>query len=514
MRPIMWGSLLAALCALAYAGDARACGGCFVAPPQGNEAGTIVTSHRMALSISNEQTILWDQIQYTGSPAEFAWVLPVKPGARIDVGSEAWFDVLDAATGTAVAPPLLECRGPAYLGCSVVPGLGGATFGCGASEVVGPDGTEPEPVQVVSHGATGPYESAIIHSDVPGALTAWLDAHGYAIPDDVAPVIEAYQAEGFDFAALRLLPSAGVQQMRPVRVVTKGASPVLPLRMVAAGTGARTAITLFVLGEGRYTTKNIPEVAVQRQLVNWDYDTATSTYARVRDATYGGGKVFFSPYSQPGALFDRVWDVYGQPTRYLTTNGWENFTIAEAYAEQAFAAGETSSIDCIDAFEPLADDDRRVVMPCDDPEDPVCGSVDAATEIDARQLECDPPLGSDIPLDDLSQALLGMHPADVWVTRLEANLSREALAEDLILEAAPEQEPVSGTFRAGTVTNIPPSCRLPEKGGAALDPVPRGRGGIPGAPAAAMCVAFLGVLLFLRRLSAGPKRAPALGAAR
>src|SRR5690349_20928198 len=124
MRNIVWGSLISALALAGWSSDAQACGGCFVQPVQGNDNGTIVTSHRMALSLSTTQTILWDQIQYTGTPAGFAWVLPVKPGARIDVASEAWFDVLDAATGTAVSPPRLTCKSPGFFGCSVVPGAG------------------------------------------------------------------------------------------------------------------------------------------------------------------------------------------------------------------------------------------------------------------------------------------------------------------------------------------------------------------------------------------------------
>jgi hypothetical protein len=509
-RLIVWGSLLSALGALAWSSDARACGGCFAPPVQGNDSGTIVTSHRMALSISPDQTILWDQIQYTGSPAEFAWVLPVKPGARIDVASEAWFDVLDAATGTSVSPPLLECKTPGFFGCSVVPGAG-TGFGCGSSEDAGPEGTEPDPVEIVSHGATGPYESVIIHSDVPGALTQWLDDHGYAIPGDIAPIIEAYQSEGFDFAALRLLPSSGIQQMRPVRVVQSGAVPVLPLRMVAAGTGARTAITLFVIGEGRYTTDNIPEIPIPRWLVNWDFNTATSNYAQVRDVTYGGGEVFFTAYSLPGALLGPIPNPQnGYPTTYLTTAGWAFNTVAEAFVEQAFVNGETSSTDCVEAFADLADEERRVVLPCGDDLDPEC-FVNPETEIDARTLQCAPPLGSDIPLDDLGQALVGMHPADVWITRLEANLTRDALGKDLTVKASSNQDPVWGTFEAASATNLPPRCRFPPGAAAA----PGGSDTDSGVRLERFAPAFfsfgLGLLLLLRRLAArrGRRAVPA-----
>jgi hypothetical protein len=44
--------------------DAAACGGCF--HPENQKETTLVTAHRMALSVSVEQTVLWDQIKYAG----------------------------------------------------------------------------------------------------------------------------------------------------------------------------------------------------------------------------------------------------------------------------------------------------------------------------------------------------------------------------------------------------------------------------------------------------------------
>src|SRR5262245_52998088 len=60
--------------AATFAPDAAACGGCFVPPLES----TLVTGHRMILSISQQETTLWDQIEYTGEPTSFAWVLPIK----------------------------------------------------------------------------------------------------------------------------------------------------------------------------------------------------------------------------------------------------------------------------------------------------------------------------------------------------------------------------------------------------------------------------------------------------
>ena len=96
----------------------------------------------------------------------------------------------------------------------------------------------------------------------PEALGEWLRANGYELPASIQPTIDEYTNAGFDFIALRMKPGAGVRQMKPVRVVSPGASPVLPLRMVASGTGAEVAITLFVIGEGRWETKNFPNGVV------------------------------------------------------------------------------------------------------------------------------------------------------------------------------------------------------------------------------------------------------------
>jgi len=83
-------------------GDAQACGGCFA--PVGQP--TVVTAHRMAVSLSPRGTTLWDQIQYAGAPADFAWVLPIKgtirarqPGSQAPGAAQARARSASIATG-------------------------------------------------------------------------------------------------------------------------------------------------------------------------------------------------------------------------------------------------------------------------------------------------------------------------------------------------------------------------------------------------------------------------------
>jgi len=67
---------------------ADACGGCF-AP---SDTVTSVDAHRMVISLSPNSTTLWDQIRYSGRPADFVWVLPVPTSdARVELADDAFF---------------------------------------------------------------------------------------------------------------------------------------------------------------------------------------------------------------------------------------------------------------------------------------------------------------------------------------------------------------------------------------------------------------------------------------
>jgi hypothetical protein len=104
-----WAGCLAAVLLSVPVRDAAACGGCFHPYNAQPEESSVVTGHRMALAISPTETVLWDQISYAGSPSDFAWVLPVRRGAYLELSNDAWFDTLDAATATRVSQPRLDC---------------------------------------------------------------------------------------------------------------------------------------------------------------------------------------------------------------------------------------------------------------------------------------------------------------------------------------------------------------------------------------------------------------------
>jgi hypothetical protein len=432
---IRW--LLLGACAASLAlieGDAKACGGCFhqVNPPP--EERTVVTGHRMAFSISTTQTVLWDQVQYSGNPAEFAWVLPVLPGAVIQPSRDEWFAALDAATQPVINGPVNDSSSlPQGQGCQ--PALTGCGSASGGADNAGAESTPNggSPVQVLSQGVVGPYETVTLKSTDPNALTTWLTSHSYDIPASIAPTLDQYVAGGFDFIALRLRPQCGVNAMQPVRIVTPGADPSLPLRMVAAGAGAQVSVVLWIIGEGRWTTQNFPAVTLSDSQLTWDTSQSISNYEPLALSLMGqqNGTSWLTEYASS------VSSSVSYPSAY-TSPSTANPPLAQAY--YAFCGGTAPS------------NGSTVVQPSPctqaSPPDAAAEAGDDAGD-DAAESDADDSGGFSPPgavgcdaYDDLSLALDGIFPDSVWLTRMRASLPVGALGTDLVLTAA-EQAPIS-----------------------------------------------------------------------
>ena len=100
-RSLLLSLPLAALALMAPPREAQACGACFV-PPDEN---TQVTGHRMIFATSMQQTTLYDQISWSGSPESFSWVLPIHGQVDVGLSADALFAFLGAQSSVYVAPP-------------------------------------------------------------------------------------------------------------------------------------------------------------------------------------------------------------------------------------------------------------------------------------------------------------------------------------------------------------------------------------------------------------------------
>jgi hypothetical protein len=468
MRHVLAKSLVLGLAGFALATvaprDARACGGCFHEPPPNPTEATVVTDHRMAFSLSKDQTVLWDQVKYAGNPSEFVWVLPVHPGTRVELSHDAWLAALDASTQPIIqepAPQYAGFGGGDYVsngggcGCLMMSSSTDSASSFGANAPL--DASAPPPVDVVSQEVVGPYETVTLRATDPKALETWLLAHGYDIPATVKPIIDAYTGEGFDFIALRLRPGQGVRAMQPVRVISPGADPSLPLRMVAAGVGQNVGLTLYVIGEGRYEAQNFPNALLDDTKLVWDYTANRSNYQQLVTGlmAQGSGRTWVTEYAKRPGVFPSSGTFTGGTPNPTTTSG--NPSLANAYFAGCgtyippftFNAADGGALDAASD----AADDASATDAGDASSD---AAADASPEKDAGH-DAGPVDDAGAPacyggccdFDDLNVAMTGLHSADVIVTRLRAYLPVDALkVGDLRLVASADQGNVENVHTA------------------------------------------------------------------
>jgi hypothetical protein len=386
---------VAALAALTE-GDARACGGCFHEPPPPSEVPSVITDHRMILSISSQQTTLYDQIHYQGSPSSFAWVLPISGVATVGLSADVVFATLDKLTEVGIQAPPLVCPSPPSSGC---PGNG--TLG-GASASDASSAPSPPAVDVVKQETVGPYETVQLKSDDPNALIDWLTTHNFVVPSDVKPIITAYTNEHFGFLAMKLVPGANVKSMRPVRVSTPGAAPVLPLRMVAAGTGATVGVTLWVVAEGRYEPANFPSFVIKPTELVWDYAAGSSDYKTIR----------------------------AQRAQALGGRGWQVESVLPIFPTSFTTLVETSG--------------RQFGPP-----------IDAGADYDPAPYDGGAKSPGTVRDEDLLTLFQGMQPSDVKVSRIRSDLAHAALTTDLQLSAASDQSNMANLYNVTRSVNAP-----------------------------------------------------------
>jgi hypothetical protein len=392
--------------ALGLAGEhqAAACGGCFHPPTQ---TVSDITDERMLLSVSPQQTTLYDQLRYTGSPTSFAWVLPIRGTVDVGLSADVLFDSIDVLTETQIIPPVPNCPSPnCFFGA-----LAGSTASSGTSAA---GGAAEAPVTVLKQENVGPYATVQLHSTDSSALDAWLAQNGYNITPDVAPVIAEYITEGFDFLAMKLLPNQGVQAMRPVRVTTPGASLSLPLRMAAVGTGPQVGISIWVVADGRYEPQNFPFFHIDDSSLVWDFAMNQSNYTtlRVQDEANLKGK---------GWEIESSISLNEQTVTNVILSGGQYYG-GGGFGGIAAPAPADPSLDYL----------------------PIPASGDAGAGQTAEEVRT----------ADVNALFAGMTGPNVRVTRIRSDILHSAMTADFVIQASSDQSELSNVRNVTQSVNL------------------------------------------------------------
>jgi hypothetical protein len=243
-----WARFACALAAtLVLARDANAVGGIL---STARDPVTVVEV-RYAVAVSPARTTRWASLRLDHFPGAMAWLLPVRPGARADEVTDAWFEALELATS------------PRVVGS-----------GC--------DADASAPLVRIERSTVHEPSARALHMaglDDVGALRAFAAEWGLDLLPEIEMRCEALEARGFGFLAVVHGGAADRTITRTVRV-TDDSFPAMPLFLTSAPASNAIRVAAFLIGETRARVGKAAETEIQPGVVSFS-DGGSSSYDNV-----------------------------------------------------------------------------------------------------------------------------------------------------------------------------------------------------------------------------------------
>ncbi len=314
---------------LGWTATAAACG-CFnpPVPPPG------VTAEEFAVAQQSELIIFEVEpgfvtahvlIRYQGKPESFAWLLPVPSEPELDLSENIAFGIIDSETSPVVTVQSRDlCPVPSYRceyhptpecgtpyrddGCSCAFGHGGdspvpggfADAGSAGSDTGASRPPDEPPVEVISREVIGSYETIVFAAADAMAAVTWLQDEGFIVNDTTTPYMQPYLDAGMLFVASRLVPGAGVEEIKPLQMRYASDTPMIPLQLTAVAAEPHLTVTAFVFGETSFEPVDQPIIELDETMLTTDA-AGRSNYPMVlaRAVDDAGGDAFVVEYDGP-----------------------------------------------------------------------------------------------------------------------------------------------------------------------------------------------------------------------
>ncbi len=320
-------SLVAAFAAgvalLADAPDADACG-CLSPPVPGPADGAFAVNQQAEQIIFEVEPGFVTArvlIRYAGDPAKFAWIVPVPAVPELSLSEASLFGLLDGASAPdASVSPVSICPSPEYV-CKTHPlpncpapttadsgagsggswGSGGAAGGSGSSI--------PGEVTVISKQQIGSYDTVIFSAGDAQAAVDWLKTEGFIVNDTMTPFMQPYVAAGMLFVASKLVPGAGAEEIKPLKMRYAAENPMIPLRLTAVAAEPHLTVVSYILGSSTFAPVGHPLVKLDpNDLANGAGSRVNYPMLMSRAIDEAGGDAFVVEYTgslpQPAFLQD------------------------------------------------------------------------------------------------------------------------------------------------------------------------------------------------------------------
>jgi hypothetical protein len=399
----------------------------FMAPREAHAIGAVIGPAdqpsamawaRVAVAVAHGRTTRWAQIATTAGPSTFAWLVPIEPGARIDLTTDAWLDALDAATAPVVLPP------PFPPSCDVTL----------SAEVIAPRASPTSQSPGVVR----------LAADLP-TLSSFVASSGLAIGVDLEPELRKVFSAGE--AVLALVYTAGsTLPVRSLRIVDTGPAS-LPFGLTGTGSGS-VPVTVFTIADTEEQAGSAPLVLAAGSLVwlssgqsNYLDDLASLLASSGGSAWFNqsaGPSVFFRPtvVSPSLAVPSVLEDYYAFSSKYGDTS-------ADPDACTMAAVGTMESPGSYAAACPAGGlAVAQGPSPC---------SVSAPSDTPIAGLECG-------AVADAALAVATLEPASVWVTRLTGIVTETSAADVPVVSDGTTSESsvlVASSYPSGCDENAP-----------------------------------------------------------
>ncbi len=274
----------AALAALIAPSTAVACGGFFCSSSQ--LIAVEQKKERILFEVNPDDTLtIVVEIDFTGSPENFAWVLPVADTPTLDVVPRSALRLLDAATTPQLIPPSIWRNWDED-----------SPTGDDDDVTTGDD----DDVVVEELPQVGPFEATVVSSDDPQALIDWLNDNDYLITESMEPMVAGYVAQGMKFLGLKLAPGESVQSISPIQATYPGTAPSIPLTLTGVSAEPEMSFLVFIAGADRYAPANWSDLEVPTELLQADPRTGANNYFPLVSylSDLEGGRAFFTEHAQ------------------------------------------------------------------------------------------------------------------------------------------------------------------------------------------------------------------------
>ncbi|HMV69538.1 MAG TPA: DUF2330 domain-containing protein, partial [Myxococcota bacterium] len=398
--------------------NALACGGLFCSAPT---LPVDQTGERIVFAFDEASSTveMHTQIAYEGPAETFAWLVPLPERPELFVSTDELFQLLDRRTAPAfqLLRPCRCCDVPDVFDTDVAFSDTGGASGGG--------------VTVAELGLVGPYETATLQATSVEAMTGWLTANGYYLPDGVGPFLAPYVADGAYVVALRLQKDRTTGDLVPLGARYHADAPTIPLTMTAVAATPDMALLPWVLSSGRAVPENYLHVVINDLAIDWW--SAGANYSEVvgRAADLAGGQAFATDFA--GSTRSMV-DALAGPGRFSVDALRAAPSERELWGEilsQGFVI-DTRLValmtrffpDAADVLASLGGGDTGSFGPrdptCDVPDAPGCDPVDVGPAVDALTAEIIEPL-------ERANRLFADHP---YVTRLTSSASPDEMTVD------------------------------------------------------------------------------------